>query len=405
MAVKAQIVFLENTGIGNGNYPWANSKKALDDWFMGYSTGEIFTEYSVVRGDSQSKNGYNVACVHVNKAYEDAILCDYIGYKNDGDNRQHWAAVVGREFVNTGSTRIYFAIDYVASYFDLIDFGYSFVDRMTDESEPYENLLPEPIGSVIFEQPINGAMGDVNAKMGQCSAVVVSQADLESGNFEINEPQGGYLSGSWIGGYIYRNQTKDQVKEKIKSYYKTNNSLFARQLSAMNAIRDIIVSPNVAQNDSQQAERFSASIPLPQKGLWNKTKNYQWAILVGNSGSIELRGEVYSATVSCAVFYYGGANGFCRVIPQIKGSNFTSSPMIDSAAWAGMPFAGSFVMENAVFNGQSLVAQAANSLVKSAAGVPQDQDLLRKNPLSRNGDSGALVKGAYGAYDFVKGLF
>src|SRR5699024_5652403 len=138
----------------------------LDAWMQTHAKN-YDSKLSQIKIDLGSKNGYNVGCVHLNKKYNDLILCDDISIVSDNDPRVYHARVTNRERVNQKSTRLYFEIDYVLSFWDTIDICTCFVERhhvvddwdsQTDHngsiSQRYtasKYLLPEPVPVNLIE--------------------------------------------------------------------------------------------------------------------------------------------------------------------------------------------------------------------------------------------------------------
>src|SRR5699024_8739100 len=111
MANKSSVSLLFKTGINLSNYPYFASKILLDAWMLTHTKNVVY-EYSQIKLDPISKNGYNVSCVHVDKPYNDLILCDYLAIASDNDPRVYYAAVTSREWVSHNSTRLHFQLDY-----------------------------------------------------------------------------------------------------------------------------------------------------------------------------------------------------------------------------------------------------------------------------------------------------
>lgn len=134
MSIKCEGKLIKKTGISPGNYMYWSSKSACDSWFLGKAFGS-FDNYSVIRADPTSKNGFNVACVHVDIPYSESTECDYVSFKQKEYSRWFHCQVIDREYVNEQTCRLYFSIDYVATFFDTIELGKCLVERthVTDD--------------------------------------------------------------------------------------------------------------------------------------------------------------------------------------------------------------------------------------------------------------------------------
>lgn len=166
MTIKSEGFLVGNTGIGNGNHLFLTSNEEALSFFRGKSLG-TFDDYSVTRPDGQSMNAYQAGAIHVNMVYEDSIACDYIAFKNSQDTRWYFAMVMHREYVNERSTRLWFAIDWYATFCDKLKIGKCFIER-THVSDDNDKLyqLSEPIDAkryMIFDaKNTKSAFGEMN---------------------------------------------------------------------------------------------------------------------------------------------------------------------------------------------------------------------------------------------------
>lgn len=257
--MKCNGKLIKNTGISPGNYKYFASKGACDNFFLGKSFAD-FSDYSVVRGEAPSKHGYNVQCVHVDMAYSDSLLCDYVGYQNSGDNRWMFGIVTSREYVNEKSTRLYFTIDYVASYYDTIKIGKSFVERthVNDDwvggalGELGETLsankyfLSEPIGSDAYSRPeliASNPFEASNARISPDTAKFNVQSSV-SDTGEISKPTINFQSGGAISGYLY---TGDQsyVEDIMAKYVTFMTRPIAEYKSVLSYVTSLYYAPEI----------------------------------------------------------------------------------------------------------------------------------------------------------------
>lgn len=226
----AKVYLIAKTGITGGNYKWWESKEACDKWFLGKAKGEAIDKVSFIRPDSTTKSAYNAACVHIPLAYKECIECDYIAFNNDAEGgRLFLAQIIGREYVNEKSTRLYFAVDYVATYWDTIKVGKSFVER-THVGDDWEGgftaskyLLPEPVPVVSFYRPetLNAnPFDDTNTEMiiGSAQYNLITSVDI---NGAINKPTITLQTGGSVTGNLYSSADRADVEQwlgKIVSY-------------------------------------------------------------------------------------------------------------------------------------------------------------------------------------------
>lgn len=248
-----------NTGICGGNYKYWSSKDECDKWFINKAT-DIITTNSFIRPDGASKNGYNVACVHVAKPYKECLEYDYLSFFEENEGRYLHAQIIDREYVNDKSTRLHFALDYVASYWDLIKINNSFIERTHVNDDWQGNftaskyLLGEPLSMDVFYRPeVEGTnpFDSVNIELTPDNSDYTLITTVKpDGTF--NDPQINYQAGGSIAGYITVG-SKAQIEEVMKKYVTYSNQLINRKDSILSYLNNIFISPNVvAQNNSNK---------------------------------------------------------------------------------------------------------------------------------------------------------
>ena len=84
-------------------------------------TYQSFTDFTYVR-DSQT--------IVVDKPYDQVYTCNYLMYKNTGFNNKYFYAFITKmEYVSENSTRIYFEIDSMQTWYFQLTFNNVFVER------------------------------------------------------------------------------------------------------------------------------------------------------------------------------------------------------------------------------------------------------------------------------------
>lgn len=327
---NSEVHLIQNTGISPSNYKYWESKEACDSWFLGKSKQKL-EDYSYIRGDQLSKNGYNVGCVHVNLPYSTTTDCDYISYKNRiFEDRWFHCQVVNREYVNEDSTRLYFVIDYVASYWDTLDYGTSFVERThvgddwkskgTETASKY--LLPEPFSIECRPRPdllLDEPFKDINLDLfyDHCKFNLVTTVS-DSG--EINNPEIFYQSGASISGYLYSG-TDAEITEKLKKYVTFSSQLVVRAESILNHVSSIYLCPESVIGNTTNTPEYTEIDKKFQDIIDYSTKDNQPFVrhakvldyfrirIVCNTSDILLSPAEYGSRLWGNVAKTGGPNG------------------------------------------------------------------------------------------------
>lgn len=252
----AVVYLISGTGICSGNYKYWSSKKECDDWFLKKAIVEV-EALSFIRPDQITKNAYNTACVHVPRDYYQTLKCDYISFYNDIEGRYFHAQIIGREYVNEQSSRLYYVIDYVASFWDLITINNSFIER-THVSDDWDGnftaskyLLGEPLAMDVFYRPeVEGTnpLDFINIELTPNNSDYTLITTVKpDGTF--NDPQINYQAGGSIAGYITVG-SKAKIEETLKKYVTYSNQLINRKDSILSYLNNIFISPNVVANNT-----------------------------------------------------------------------------------------------------------------------------------------------------------
>lgn len=245
---------VQNTGISPGNYMYWENKTDLDKWFLDKSS-KIFDNISIVRGDGKSKHGYNVECVHVPIPYDSTSECDYICYQNDPYSRKFYGQILEKEFVNKTSTRIYFVIDYVASYWDTIKLGNCLIERthVTDDSNTgftsSKYLLGEPISVDIRNRSDLLAVNPFESINSEFSSYTYSIILSVSENGDLNSPSISYQSGGAVSGYLYSGD-ESRITGILSKSVTYTAQLINRGNVLLDYLNSIYVTPNAVNNVS-----------------------------------------------------------------------------------------------------------------------------------------------------------
>lgn len=268
-----KVNLISKTGICSGNYKYWASKEECDKWFLAKSVAE-FTNLSFTRPDQTTKSAYNAACVHIPRAYADCVDCDYISFNNDAEGgRQYHAQIIGREYVNEKSTRLYFAVDYVATFWDTIKIGKSFIER-THVSDDWNGnftasnyLLAEPIPTEVFYRPEATLynpfddIGNIELTSVSNSTVKFNMITTVKADGTIDDPEINYQAGGSIAGYLNVGD-KATIEELMKVYVTYSNQLVNRKDSILSYLNNIYVAPTVVcedESDSPQTEQTTAT--------------------------------------------------------------------------------------------------------------------------------------------------
>lgn len=346
----SELHLIKNTGICAGNYKYFASKKDCDDWFLSKSQLSL-EDLSVIRPDTMNKNAYNVMCVHIPLAYDELTECDYISFKNANYERWFHAQVVDRELVNQDSTRLYFDIDYVASYWDTIEIGKSFVERTHvggdfsfDQTTASKYLLPEPFPieirhrpELLIEDPFNTLNEELHFTRGKYNLNATIDID---GN--INKPEIKFQCGSAITGYLYTGESSD-VEQWMSKYVTYTARLINRSDSILNYISSIYICPETVTGEQTQPV-IEGEHELGFRHLFNhealpairhaKVYDYFRVKVFSQSGEVLLSPAEYKSTLRYVVYKTGGPDG--KYTMQIlNDSDYTNQAFtfVSTASW------------------------------------------------------------------------
>lgn len=270
-----KVNLISKTGICSGNYKYWASKSECDKWFLGKSAHE-FTNLSFVRPDINTKSAYNAASVHVPLPYSDCIDCDYLSFNNEAEGgRMFHAQIIGREYVNEKSTRLYFAVDYVATFWDTIKIGKSFIER-THVSDDWSGsftasnyLLPEPIPVDVFYRPelhqYNPCDDIGNTELTKVAndTVKFNMITTVKTDGTLDEPEIQYQAGGSIAGYLNVG-SKEQIEEYMKTYVSYSIQLINRKDTILSYLNNVYVAPTAVcedESDSPVTEETLATFP------------------------------------------------------------------------------------------------------------------------------------------------
>ena len=327
-----EIYLIKDTGISPGNYMYWASKEECDNWFNNKSF-KTLTDYSYVRNGPNSMNGYNVGCVHVELPYSEVTMCDYLAYKNEEfEDRWFYAQVVNIEYVNKDSTRLYFVLDYVASYYDTISLGKCFVERThvgddwkskgSESASKY--LLPEPFAVNIQNRPdllLDDPFREANDRL-YLNTSKFNLITTISDDGKINNPEIKYQAGGALSGYLYTG-TQSEIEEKLTKYVTFSSQLVVRAESILNHVSSIYIAPEEVTDDEtntplyEEIDRAFNTIIAPvlpdeedNNGVRHaKVFDYFRIRVIGNTNEIILSPAEYGSRVWGQIVKTGGPFG------------------------------------------------------------------------------------------------
>lgn len=247
----AKVDLISKTGITGSNYKYWVDKAACDSWFKGKAVASV-EAMAFIRPDQTSRNGYNASCVHIPLPYSQCVDCDYISFQNELENgRMYHAQIIAREYVNEKSTRLYFAVDYVATFWDTIKLNKSFVER-THVGDDWNGsftaskyLLPEPVPVSAFYRPallnVNPFDG-VNNEMSinSCQYNMVTSVDA---NGIINAPKINYQTGGAVTGNVYSSADPADIEDTMKRMVTFTSKVVNRTDSVLQYLTNLYVCP------------------------------------------------------------------------------------------------------------------------------------------------------------------
>lgn len=271
----AQVDLISKTGITGSNYKYWASKAACDEWFKGKSIATV-EAMAFIRPDQTTRSGYNAAAVHVPLDYKTCVECDYISFSNEAEGgRMYHAQVISREYVNEKSTRLYFAVDYVATFWDTIKLNKSFVER-THVGDDWSGgftaskyLLPEPVPVNIFYRPtaLNAnPFDDTNTELVLSAAQynMVTSVDI---NGTINAPKINFQTGGAVTGNIYSSADPADIEQYMAKYVTYTSKVINRTDSVTQYLNNLYVCPETVVFQQQ------APIMTTVTASWNSVFN------------------------------------------------------------------------------------------------------------------------------------
>lgn len=228
---NTNIRILESVGVDPANTLYAASKSALDSYLLSKTkfTGD---EYSFIRPDKQSKNGYNNGCVHVALPYDATTLCDYVAFQEtDVSDRWMYGRVTNREYVNVNSTRLYFSLDYWLTYYDLLKpgIGGCVIKRThVKQSDDWQDggiwpsmryLEPEPYTPTPIKREYTNADNDLSAVNAwlKPNVVMVMATSKEDGEYDPYST--GYIVGEPTVTYAFVANSIEVARTYLGRYF------------------------------------------------------------------------------------------------------------------------------------------------------------------------------------------
>lgn len=360
----ATVSLIAKTGITAGNYKYWASKDECDKWFKGKAIATI-EKVSFIRPDSNTRSAYNAAAVHVPLSYKECIECDYISFNNEVEGRMFHAQIVGREYVNEKSTRLYFAVDYVATYWDSIKIGKSFIER-THVGDDWNGgfttskyLLSEPVPVESFYRPetLNANPFDgVNTEMilGSAQYNLITSVDI---NGVINKPSITIQSGGGITGNLYSSADRADVEEWLGKVVTYTAKLINRGDTVTQYAQNIYCCPEtvVFQTTNPVIESISASwasvfnLGGMYKPRHAKVYDYLRIRIYSNASGSDFAPEDLKDGMLLQVKKTGGPSGNYSVA-ILGGSGGEALAYVDTQSWPAIGFSATVEAKSYMFN-------------------------------------------------------
>lgn len=353
--IRCEGHLIKKTGISPNNYKYWSSKSECDSWFLGKAFAS-FSNYSVIRPDPLSKSGFNVACVHVKLRYDETTECDYISFKQEEYSRYYHCKVTDREFVNENSCRLYFVIDYVATFWDSIKLGKCLVERthVTDDFDgeftASKYLLPEPISIECRHRPdllLKNPFDVINMHlMLSNSSYCLNTSVAEDGT--VNNPTMNFQSGAPSFGYSYYGDSS-YVEELCGKYVTYTSSLINQSNSLTQFINSIYFAPNIVLANSTPVPVIEfytfdftslVNVSFLPKIKHAKTIDYIKLYFTGNVGAELINFAEFGYNISFDAIYTGSNEGKCTI--ALRSATFEyNNKTISTNTWPSVSVSGS----------------------------------------------------------------
>lgn len=271
---KSKGYLLNGVGVDSANTLYAPNKAALDNYLMNKrKNGFEITDYSFIRPDKTSKNGYNAGCVHINAPYDGTTDCDLVMFQNtDISNRWLYGRIINREYVNANSTRLYFNLDYWLSYYDLLQnaVGACFVEqthiKLSDDwsqtGQPTFKYLNresyEPSMVEFLYTRFNSQFDSINEQLSPTAAGIYATSDSE-GNVDYD-----YQVVNGLPTYFYYTNATNitRLGEKLKDFAHLST---VDQKVAIQNIQAICLIPQGAFLSSQEPLKIPFNMAMPTR--------------------------------------------------------------------------------------------------------------------------------------------
>lgn len=223
----AKVTLIANTGINGNNYiafkDIGVNKYSVDNWFNS-KTYTVIDDLSEIYLTADGIH-LNSGSVHVPLSYQSVASrgIDYIKVENstifEESDRTYYLIVQKVEQINTNSCRIYFSVDWLASFWDQVEIGECQISQRLERdsiNEPsydqeYSNYLPEnfTVKTVANKLEIEQADGIKTGKtleehcrdLYNNNSICIVTSTNQSG--KIDNPKIVYQCGGSLGGYAY----------------------------------------------------------------------------------------------------------------------------------------------------------------------------------------------------------
>lgn len=379
-------LLIKNTGITPGNYMYWASQLECVAWFTAKAIPNIsFNNYTVVRPDPTSKNAFNVAAVHLNCPYDLLTECDYLMFFNDVFARWFICVVTNREYVNEKSTRLYFEIDYVATFWDTLEFGESFIHRthVTDDWDgnvtASKYLNNEPIAYNAFprtELNSKDVFVDVNKNLNipQSNFCLIAAVSAD-GN--LGDPKISYQAGGAMHGYITIGSQSD-IENVCTKYISYSSQVLNKGSTYFGNVENIYMAPTlVTKNTSSTPELVTVDKTILGDCIkpeavssvrHAKVLDYFRVRVVGPSGDLLISFAEYGNKLSCDAIFSGGIYGCVTLMMNDKNGNYNYQ-QLQTPQWPSIPIAG------AVHS-----SEYGNAATKAVSAAPNNRQFVEQHP-------------------------
>lgn len=360
LSPTTRIYLCENAGITKDHKAYFSSNSAMISYLQG-KVSHSFTNCTYQRADEREYTQLNID-------YYDALKCDVMFWQNPNNSTKYLVALItGFEYLNEGTTRIYFEIDPYSSFCGDIEWQPCYVERehvtgdWVDGQPNWNNCgISEPISGapVVVENELTYPLVPTR--------YVILTPYNEDGQISIH--------GNTLGGiYSGMNMIVKNTAEEVDDYL---NTVAVHIATTLDNIGPILSVPAFFLNDKEWEMGTLQSPWITLNGHFNNAKVYtsQYTMLrvEGAAGRQkeflpELMGQNGLATPLTQLFakggLIGGIGGFAVYLKNYKG---IETSLEDAYLITDMP-SGVWVGNNLLDNWQNAIMKTISGGLKGAA--------------------------------------